>query len=155
VPLTTYATLRDDVAAACAHLRTATSASRCYTIGFCMGGRLALLAAGFGLDLAGVIGFYGWPVGPSRNGTPAPAEVASTFASPVLAIFGGADEGIPAAAVEAFESALEHAGVEHRVVTYPGAPHSFFDRKAEAFAAVSERAWHEVTAFIGLDGPVA
>ena len=35
-----------------------------------------------------------------------------------------------------------------RIVTYPGAPHSFFDRKADQFAAESEAAWAEVLAFI-------
>lgn len=148
VPQTTYETLRADTVAAHAYLRSRTGAARIHTIGFCMGGRLALLSAGFGLDLAGVIGFYGWPAGPSRNGAPAPTDVAATFTSPVLAIFGGADEGIPASAVAAFEAALVEAGVEHRVVTYPDAPHSFFDRKAEAFAAASAQAWSEVTAFI-------
>ena len=113
-----------------------------------MGGRLAFLTDGFGLGLAGVIGFYGWPVGPSRNGTPAPAEVADTFEAPVLALFGGADEGIGADAVAAFEQALGAAGVEHRVVTYAGAPHSFFDRKHEEFAEISAAAWDEVLAFI-------
>jgi carboxymethylenebutenolidase len=155
VPQTTYETLRADTVAAHAHLRSTTDATRIHTIGFCMGGRLALLSAGFGLDLAGVIGFYGWPVGPSRNGTPAPADVAATFTSPVLAIFGGADDGIPASAVEAFDTALVEAGVAHRVVTYPDAPHSFFDRKAEAFAAASAQAWSEVTAFIDGKGASA
>jgi carboxymethylenebutenolidase len=155
VPQTTYETLRHDASAACAHLRLATGATRIYTIGFCMGGRLALLSAGFGLDLAGVIGFYGWPVGPSRNGTPAPAEVAASFESPVLAIFGGADEGIPASAVDTFEAALVQAGVDHRVVTYPGAPHSFFDRKASEFAATSAQAWDEVMSFIASGSPAA
>ena len=61
----------------------------------------------------------------------------------------GADEGIPATDVAAFEVALGDAGVEHRIVTYPGAPHSFFDRKADQFAAESEAAWGEVQAFIG------
>ena len=31
----------------------------------------------------------------------------------------------------AFDAALTAAGVDHRLVTYPGAPHSFFDRKAD------------------------
>jgi carboxymethylenebutenolidase len=155
VPQTTYGGLRDDATAAHAHLRTTTSATRIFTIGFCMGGRLAFLSAGFGLGLAGAIGFYGWPVGPSRNGTPAPADVAATFASPVLGIFGGADEGIPATAVETFGSELELAGIDHRLITYPGAPHSFFDRKHEEFATTSARAWDEVTAFMGLAGPAA
>lgn len=40
------------------------------------------------------------------------------------------------------------AGVEHRLVTYPGAPHSFFDRKAAEFAEASRASWREITAFI-------
>lgn len=148
VPQTTYEALRADTAAAAGHLRAETGARSLFTVGFCMGGRLAFLSAGFDLGLAGVIGFYGWPTGPSRNGTPAPADVARTFASPVLGIFGGADEGISGDAVVAFETALDAAGVEHRITTYPDAPHSFFDRKAEAFAAASAEAWDEVLSFI-------
>jgi len=148
VPQTTFETLRADTTAAAAYLRATAGVERLFTIGFCMGGRLALLSAGFGLDLAGVIGFYGWPVGPSRNGTPAPAEVAETFACPVLAIFGGADEGIGPDAVATFGRALEGAGVPHRVHTYEGAPHSFFDRKATDFADASATAWDEVLDFI-------
>jgi carboxymethylenebutenolidase len=50
--------------------------------------------------------------------------------------------------VSAFERALEAAGVEHELVTYPGAPHSFFDRKQAEFADASEDAWNRVLAFI-------
>jgi carboxymethylenebutenolidase len=140
--------MRADATAAAAHLRAEAGPASLFTIGFCMGGRLAFLSAGFGLGLAGVIGFYGWPTGASRNGTPAPAEVAETFASPVLGLFGGADEGIGQGAVATFETALEAAGVEHRVVVYPNAPHSFFDRKADQFAVTSAKAWDEVLAFV-------
>jgi carboxymethylenebutenolidase len=147
VPQCTYDGLRADVTAAAEHLRAVAGVERILTVGFCMGGRVSFLANGFGLGLAGVIGFYGWPVGPARNGTPAPADVADTFEAPVLAIFGGADEGIGADAVETFDAALTGAGVEHRVVTYPGAPHSFFDRKHDAFAEASAAAWDEVLRF--------
>ncbi len=150
VPQTTYDGLRADVSTAVERLRAATGVTRVFTIGFCMGGRLAFLSDGFGLGLAGVVGFYGWPTGQSRNGTPAPAEVAGSFEAPVLGIFGGADQGIDAGSVEAFDAALGAAGVEHRVITYPGAPHSFFDRKQEAFEEASTAAWAEVLAFMGL-----
>jgi len=33
-------------------------------------------------------------------------------------------------------------------VVYPGAPHSFFDRKYDDFAAASEDAWNRVLRFI-------
>jgi len=148
IPLTTFDGMRADVVAAAAHLRETAGVGRLFATGFCMGGRLTFLTAGFGLDLAGVIGFYGWPTGASRNGTPAPADVADTFACPVLAIFGGADEGIGPDAVATFESALATAGVPHRVTTYENAPHSFFDRKATDYADASAEAWDEVLGFI-------
>jgi carboxymethylenebutenolidase len=66
----------------------------------------------------------------------------------VLGLFGTADRSIPAEHVERFRSALEHAGVNHRIVSYPGAPHSFFDRKQKEFAQASAEAWREVLAFV-------
>jgi carboxymethylenebutenolidase len=119
-----------------------------FTIGFCMGGRMSFLSATLGLDLAGVIGLYGTLAGPWRNDAPAPLDVASSFEAPVLGLFGGADDAITPDAVAAFDAALGAAGVDHRIVTYPGAPHSFFDRKAAEFAAESEAAWGEILAFI-------
>ena len=44
--------------------------------------------------------------------------------------------------------AVEGAGIEHEVVTYPGAPHSFFDRKQAEFADAAEDAWNRTLAFI-------
>ncbi len=145
---TRFPSLRTDVTAAAAHLREVAGPRSLFTSGFCFGGRLSFLAAGFGLDLAGVIGFYGWPVGESYNESPAPADVAATLNSPVLGLFGGADEGIPTSAVETFDAALSEAGVEHELTVFPNAPHSFFDRKADEFATTSAKAWDQVQAFI-------
>ena len=50
--------------------------------------------------------------------------------------------------VKNFYLALRKAGVDYELVTYEGAPHSFFDRKQEDFAAASEDAWTRVLAFI-------
>ena len=47
------------------------------------------------------------------------------------------------------------AGVDHRLVTYEGAPHSFFDRKAAEFADASEGAWAETLAFVRRLTPAA
>ena len=38
--------------------------------------------------------------------------------------------------------------VEHELVVYDGAPHSFFDRKQEDFAEASADAWSRVLAFV-------
>jgi len=123
-------------------------------VGFCLGGRASLVqAARPELGLAGVIGFYGFPTGTHRTGTPAPADLATSFACPVLAIFGGADQAIPAEVRDAFDKALTDAGIEHRIVVYEGAPHSFFDRKAEEYADASADSWRQVLAFMDVGQP--
>jgi carboxymethylenebutenolidase len=139
-----------DIRAAAAHLRMQDErrVEALFMTGFCFGGRLAYVSGTLGLDLAGAIGFYGWPVGPGRGGVPAPADVAGSMTNAVLGIFGGADQGIGPDAIEAFETALTTAGVEHRILVYEDAPHSFFDRKAADFADASRAAWEETLTFI-------
>ncbi|HEV8402029.1 MAG TPA: dienelactone hydrolase family protein [Candidatus Limnocylindrales bacterium] len=124
-----------------------------FTLGFCMGGRMSFLAATLGLPLAGVMGMYGTLSGPWRNDAPAPLDVVSRFGAPVLGIFGGADTATGADAVAAFDAALAAAGVDHRIVTYPDAPHSFFDRKATEYADASAAAWDEVLGFVAAHTP--
>lgn len=145
VQQTTTAGVQADLAAVVAHLRQ--TCSVVFTVGFCFGGRQSWLAAAEQDGLAGAIGFYGRP-GPLDDGTPGPAQRAAELTAPILGLMGGADPGIPAEAVEAYERALEAAGVEHELITYAGAPHSFFDRKQEDFAEASADAWERVLAFI-------
>jgi carboxymethylenebutenolidase len=141
--------LRGDIAAAVARLRDIDPAPRSvFTTGFCMGGRLSSMSSTLGLGLAGVIPFYGWPVGPNRNGTPAPAENAASIECDVLAFYGEADTGIPEEAREAYDRALDAAGVRHETVVYPGAPHGFFDRRAEQHREAADDAWNRTLAFI-------
>jgi carboxymethylenebutenolidase len=45
--------------------------------------------------------------------------------------------------------------VEHTIVSYPGAPHSFFDRKAEQFAEESRDAWQRLLDFVGTQARAA
>jgi carboxymethylenebutenolidase len=149
VEQTTYEGIQADVGAAVAHLRSPDGGScgHVLTVGFCFGGRLSWLAAAEDHGLAGAIGFYGRP-GPFNDGTPGPTQRADDIEAPILGLMGGADQGIPAADVEAFEQALSAAGVEHELVTYPGAPHSFFDRKQDEFADASDDAWRRVLEFV-------
>jgi carboxymethylenebutenolidase len=146
VEQTTPGGIQADVAACVAHLRTA-GCEAIFTVGFCFGGRNSWLAAASGHGLAGAIGFYGRP-GPGRDGSPGPIQRAAELAAPILALQGGDDPGIPVEESRAFDEALDAAGVEHEVVIYDGAPHSFFDRKYEEFAADSEDAWNRVLAFL-------
>jgi carboxymethylenebutenolidase len=80
--------------------------------------------------------------------SPTPIERAPEMEAPILALQGGADQNITAELNAEFDQALTDAGVEHEVVTYPGAPHSFFDRKQEAFADDSADAWNRTLEFI-------
>jgi carboxymethylenebutenolidase len=142
---TTEGGTQADIAAAVAHLCGHGSTS-IFTVGFCFGGRLSWLAAAGGHGLAGAVGFYGRPG--DRDGWAGPTSRATKIAAPILALQAGDDPNIPPDANAAFDDALTAAGVEHEVVTYDGAPHSFFDRKQEQFQAASDDAWSRTLAFI-------
>jgi carboxymethylenebutenolidase len=146
---TTWTGIAADIRAAAAEARSDEArVTSLFTIGFCFGGQVAFDTPTLGLGLTGTIGFYGSPVRDRGNGTPIPVDVAAEMKGAVLGLFGGADAGIPPDAVAAFGEALTAAGVDHRLVSYEGAPHSFFDRKAAEFADASDAAWTEVLTFI-------
>jgi carboxymethylenebutenolidase len=151
VPQTKPEQLQADIAAAVAFLRGPEGGQvrSTFSVGFCFGGALSYLQAASGLGYAGVIGFYGWPLGLKRwPDRPKPIDAASNYRCPVLSIFGGADDGIPQSAVDEFDAALRKAGVKHDATVYPGAPHSFFDRKFTEFADASADAWKRVQTFV-------
>jgi carboxymethylenebutenolidase len=146
VQKTTPDGVQADVRACVEHLR-ALGCATVFTVGFCFGGRNSWLAATAGHGLAGAVGFYGRP-GPANDGSPGPSQRAGEMQCPILALQGGDDPGIPMEDSTAFDEALSAAGIEHEVVVYTGAPHSFFDRKHEQFAAESEDAWKRVLDFV-------
>jgi carboxymethylenebutenolidase len=145
---TTPATVQADCAAAIGVLGERTSATRFAVVGFCFGGAHAFLAAtNPDLPLVGVVGFYGGLNG-EKLGMPSPREAIAGARHPVLGLFGGADQGIPEADRATFAANLEQAGVPHAIHVYPGAPHSFFDRKQEEFAEASADAWRRTLSFL-------
>jgi len=145
VAQTTPETVQLDVGASVAELERR-GCRAIFTVGFCFGGRNSWLAAAAGHGLAGAVGFYGMPA--ERNGVLGPTERAAEIAAPILALQAGADQHITPELNAAFDAALTAARVEHEVVTYDGAPHSFFDRKQEDFLADSEDAWARTLAFV-------
>jgi carboxymethylenebutenolidase len=145
---TTVEQVQADAGAALAALRERAGVSSVATVGFCFGGSQSFAAAtNADLGLDRVVGFYG-SLQPRREGAPAPIELAPQTRCPVLGLFGGADEAIPPDQVDAFEQALAGAGVEHDIRVYPGAPHSFFDRKYAEHAEACEDAWRRTLAFL-------
>lgn len=145
VAQTTPEGIQSDVGAAAAAVR-GRGATSLFTVGFCFGGHHSWLSAAGGHGLAGAIGFYGMPG--ERNGQPGPTQRAAELAAPILALQAGDDGHITSEDNAAFDRALAAAGVEHEIVTYAGAPHSFFDRKFEEFADASDDAWRRVVDFI-------
>ncbi|HZQ82774.1 MAG TPA: dienelactone hydrolase family protein [Gaiellaceae bacterium] len=139
VQQTTPEGLMADTRAAAEKLREG-GASAIFTVGFCFGGSTSWRAAAEVEGLAGAIGFYGRP---SRV-----EDCIDRISAPILILQGGDDPGIPHEENAAFDEALTNAGVEHELVEYPGAPHSFFDRKQEEFQDASDDAWRRTLEFV-------
>ncbi|MGH2514813.1 MAG: dienelactone hydrolase family protein [Ktedonobacterales bacterium] len=146
--------ISEDVGAAVAYLRSVPGAAirAVFTVGFCFGGGNSFQQAANGHGLSGVIGFYGQAV-KNRFGGAAPIDRVREFECPVLGLFGGADQGIPVEDVHRFDAALAEAGVEHEMVVYPGAPHSFFDRKFEEYQQECADSWNRMLTFISAYTP--
>ena len=151
VPLTKPDTLQSDINAAAEYLRgkDGGQVKSLYSVGFCFGGALSYFQAATDLGYAGVIGFYGWPLGLKRwPDRPKPIDAVPSYKAPVLSLYGGADEGIPEADRKAFDDALKKNNKKHEQHVYPNAPHSFFDRKYDEFKDASSDAWKRVQSFI-------
>lgn len=128
-----------DVRAARDRLATR-SADPVFTLGFCKFGAESWRLAATDLGAAGCIGFYGMPR--------AVADVVGDMTAPVLVLAAGADRATSPQEVAGFERALADAGVEHTVVAYPGAPHSFFDRAYAQWEDACTDAWSQILAFV-------
>jgi carboxymethylenebutenolidase len=145
----TIPALLADMAAALAYLRGFSKTQRpTFIVGFCRGGTLALHTGAEEFDLAGLIPFYAGlsrPVPGSKGST---LEQAGRIRYPVLGLFGGADPNIPASDIEQLDWQLDAARVKHHILTYEGAPHSFFDRKYAEYADASADAWTRMLNFV-------
>jgi carboxymethylenebutenolidase len=154
---TSPARVQADIAAARDFVAERTGATSFVTVGFCFGGAQSDLAGtNADLGLAGVVSFYG-TLHPRRRGMdnpdfPSPIDHVDEIRVPLLALFGGADEGIPPEDIQALDDALTRNAVPHEIHTYPGAPHSFFDRSFEEHAEASADAWRRVLDFLGKVG---
>jgi carboxymethylenebutenolidase len=140
--------IQADIAAAVAELKRRTGVSSVVVVGFCFGGSNAYLtAANADADVDGVVAFYGGLDG-TRLGFPSPPDHAAQMRGPILGLFGDADQSIPAEAIERFDIALTDAEVEHEFVTYPDAPHGFFDRRFDEHADACADAWERTLTFL-------
>ena len=101
-----------------------------------------------GHGLAGAIGFYGRPGPGFADQQPGPQQRIGDMRAPILGLMGGADPMITAPDIAAFEEALTAAKAPHELVTYEGAPHSFFDRSFAEHKDACDDAWRRILAFV-------
>lgn len=148
VPQTSSLQIQADTRAALDAVADRTGERRAISVGFCFGGGESFLATtDRELGLLGAVGFYPGLVR-SRWGLEGPLDRAADMRGPLLGLFGGDDQAITQEQIDEFSRRLDAAGVEHDFHVYPGAPHSFFDRKQSEYAEVSEDAWRRVLAFL-------
>ncbi len=100
-------------------------------LGFCMGGRLAFLAAEwFGEKIKVSVCFYGGGIGAPKGSFPGQTEIplsgVNKISSPLLLFYGEEDTFISASERTAVTDSLKKAGKSFQITTYPKAGHGFF-----------------------------
>jgi carboxymethylenebutenolidase len=141
----TNAGIRMDIEAGLAALRAdpRVDPSRVGIVGFCVGGFAAVLAAEE-TDAAAFVAFYGGGILRARPHVALEPLVDrfDAISRPVLLIFGGQDQSIPAEDVQAIDAALTARGKDHQVVTMPDGGHGFAcDERAAYHQPSSDEAW--------------
>jgi carboxymethylenebutenolidase len=94
--------------------------------GFCWGGRITWLYAAHSKDLKAGVAWYGRLKGDTTPLQPKyPLDVVADINAPVLGLYGGKDQGIPLADVDAMRAALKAAGKPSEIIVYREAGHAF------------------------------
>jgi carboxymethylenebutenolidase len=120
-------------------------------LGFCRGGRTVWEYAAQGQSLKAGVAFYGSLVDPAGQKSiwpKSPIDLAPEMQAPVLGLYGGADQGIPVAQVEAMKAALAAAGKTAEIKVYPNAPHGFHaDYRPSYQPEIATEAWQQAVAW--------
>ena len=100
--------------------------SRLGIVGFCMGGRVAFLAAAATTSFSAAVDFYGGGVyskwGADR---PAPSELAGNLSCPIQGHFGMLDTSPSPEEMHKLDAELNRLGKSHEFFYYENAPHGF------------------------------
>ena len=141
-----------DVQATVEMLRTRpdVASGRIVVMGHCMGGRMALLAAGSLPGFRGVVVYYGGSVMRSWGDGPTPFERLRDIRCPVIGFFGDEDRHPSPEDVDQIHAELSAHGIEHHFHRYPKVGHGFqnpaHDTPQERAAA--EDAWAKTLTFL-------
>ncbi len=95
-------------------------------VGYCWGGRFAMLYAAHAPDLNAAVAYYGRISGQPTPKQPVyPLDVADKINAPLLGAFGAEDAGIPPSEVARLRDALSAAHKTAELYVYEGAGHAF------------------------------
>ncbi|MGB7541884.1 MAG: dienelactone hydrolase family protein [Burkholderiales bacterium] len=139
-----------DINAAVTRLRSlGSSVGALGVIGFCMGGRVAWLAACAVPEFQAAAVCYGGNIMKAQGAGPSPFERTGAIRCPMLGIFGAEDMNPSPDDVRMIDAELTRLGKWHEFHTYNDAGHAFHnfcnaERHRERAARAS---WHELLAF--------
>lgn len=116
-------------------------------VGFCMGGRAAILTA-LTVPVACAVSFYGGGIAPNAN-NPGLLNRIGKLTAPLLLFWGGKDQHIGPDQVQAVTRALREAGKKYTNVEISDADHGFFcDARPSYNPVAAAHAWQLVLAFL-------
>ena len=123
--------------------------SRLAVTGFCWGGRVVWLYAAHSSKLKAGAAWYGQIKGETGEMRPKTAlELAPEMKAPVLGLYGGKDQGIPADQVEQMRAALKAANKTAEIIVYPDAGHGFnADYRPSYNETAAKDAWARMLAW--------
>jgi len=135
------------------HLYTGLGCQRVGVIGWCMGGRFALLLGGRDDRLASVIAYHPTvPDPPAPNHVLDAGEYAARIGAPVMMLYPGADDLVPQESFVRLQGALHGRASGPSIVhVYPGAEHGFSARARQdkpVNKLAFELSWPQVLAFV-------
>lgn len=120
-------------------------------IGYCMGGRYALLTACHNPKLAACAMYYGQPFNKQCDEKKPQHAIhwVENLHCPMLGIFGDEDHIISPEQVSQFKAELEKNGKKAEIHQYPGAKHAFFNdtRRENHHPEAAKDAWQKTLAF--------
>lgn len=129
-----------DLRGASTFLAQHSSTTKIGTVGFCMGGQLALFAATLDRNVGACVNFYG--IHP--NVKPDYARLSG----PVLGLFAEKDQFVNPSVARQVDVEIKAAGKQSEIHIYPGVDHAFFnDERADVYnKAAADDAWKRTLA---------